>query len=69
MVREFYSNLSRVCFPDPIVRIWGKEVYFVAEQINDIYGLSDADMILVEVKSSELGSLLVEKLFLGREVS
>lgn len=44
-VKEFCTNVSVMSISDPIMRIQGKEVYFRAEQINDVYGLPDIDKI------------------------
>lgn len=43
-MREFYTNLSAVSNFDPDMIIREKEVQFGAEQINDMYELSDADI-------------------------
>lgn len=43
-VCEFYTNLSVVSITNPMMTIWGKDVHLRAEQINEIYRLSDADV-------------------------
>lgn len=46
-VREFYTNISEVSFSYPlnvIVKIQGKLVKVRAKQINNVYGIKQADM-------------------------
>lgn len=43
-IRELYAYPSVVSFSDLVVKILKKEVHFVAEKINDIYGLLNAHM-------------------------
>lgn len=43
-VRKFFANLSVVSFSNPILRIRRKNFHFGAKQINNIYGLANADM-------------------------
>lgn len=67
-LREFYTNLIIVYFPNPVVKIQGKEVHFGAKQINDIYGILNANLTQFEAKGCEPGRWLVEKLFRKRKV-
>lgn len=62
-------NLSVVKFPNPVIRIKGKEVHFGAEQINGVYGLLNVDIGGYEAKDYAPGILLVEHLCPGRKVS
>ncbi|KAF3683306.1 hypothetical protein FXO37_01933 [Capsicum annuum] len=50
------------------MRIRGKEFYFGDEQINNIYGLPDANMKPYEDKGCKLGRWLTDKLCPDREV-
>lgn len=68
-VREFYINLNIVSLSDLVLRIQEEEVYFGAEQINDIYGLRNDNMAQFEAKGCEPRTWLVEKLCPGIEVS
>lgn len=52
-----------------IIKIRGKVVDFGEDQINDIYGLSNANMADFKAKGCEPGSSLVESLGQGKEVS
>lgn len=51
-----------------VMRIWGKEVCFDTEQINNVCGFPNIDMRDCEVKDYASGSWLVEKVCPGREV-
>lgn len=67
-VHEFYMNLSIFSLTNPVMKFWGKQVKFGAEQINEIYGLPDDSMEQFQAKSCKLGTLMENVLCPGKEV-
>lgn len=68
-VWEFYANLRIISFSNPVIKIQGKGVNFRVEEINDIYGLPNANMDKFEEKGCKLGSWMEKRLCLIKEVS
>lgn len=44
-VREFHENLHAISLLNPVMMIRGKEIYFVEEQVKELYVLPNADMV------------------------
>lgn len=67
-VCEFYVNLSIISLTNPVMMIWGKQVKFGVEKINEIYGLPDADMGQFQEKTYEPRTWMANTLCPGKEV-
>ncbi|KAF3635074.1 hypothetical protein FXO37_26173 [Capsicum annuum] len=67
-VREFYANLSVASFKNPLMTIKGRQVNFETEQINEVYGILDADMKQFHAKACDPGTWMADILCVGKEV-
>lgn len=61
-------NLIIVKISNLIIKIWGEELHFGAEQINKVYRLPDADIREYRAKIFDPRRWLAAQLFPGREV-
>lgn len=67
-VREFYDNLIITSFTNLVMTIRERQVNFRIEQINEVYGLPNANMEQFHAKACTLGTWMGDILCAGKKV-